>query len=349
MTKAEFLIVGQGLAGSCLALELMSRGKSVLVTDRPDTHAASQVAAGMFNPITSKVKGLTWNAKVLFDYLDKFYSNAEKITGASFYHPLPMYRPFPADADQKGWDAVDPDFLKQVYTSSKYSTWVNDPFGGIELNRSGFVDTAAFTSAVKYYLKETKLLVEENFPQQVDKTFIDSCRSLARNIIFCEGAHIISNPYFSWLPVSRLKGEVLEVETGLPEDIIFNRSVYLVPSGKTFRAGSTYDRSGAEGNSDEGVLDIENRLKVLLKTDFKTIGKNWGFRPVVRDRRPVTGPHPVEKNLNVLNGLGTKGVSLAPWSAACLADYLTGAGSLPDELNISRFYPLYFKYLQDSQ
>jgi glycine/D-amino acid oxidase-like deaminating enzyme len=63
----------------------------------------------------------------------------------------------------------------------------------------------------------------------------------------------------------------------------------------------------------------------------------------------VIGPHPDENDLFVFNGLGTKGVSLAPWCAARLADYVTGAGSLPDELNISRFYPLYFKYLQDSQ
>ena len=349
MGKADYLIIGQGLAGSCLALELLARGKSVLVTDRPEVHSASRVAAGMFNPITSKVKGLTWNARALFDYMETFYPTAEKITGESFYHPLPMYRPFPVAADQNGWESADPAFLKKVHTDSEYGRWVNDPFGGIELNRSGFVDTAKFTAAVSGYLYEKGCVAGDQFPGAVDYSFIDNCRSVATRIIFCEGSQIIQNPFFSWLPVSRLKGEVLETETDLPDNIIFNRSVYLVPSGTHFRAGSTYDRSGVEGNSEQGISDIEQRLRVLLKVPFKTTGKSWGFRPVVRDRRPVIGPHPDENDLFVFNGLGTKGVSLAPWCAARLADYVTGAGSLPDELNISRFYPLYFKYLQDSQ
>jgi len=47
----DFLIVGQGLAGSLLAWELIQRGCSVLVVDKGEENA-SQVAAGLINPVT---------------------------------------------------------------------------------------------------------------------------------------------------------------------------------------------------------------------------------------------------------------------------------------------------------
>ena len=348
MSKADYLIIGQGLAGSCLALELLRRGKRVLVLDREDSHSASRVAAGMFNPITSKVRSLTWNAEVLFPHLTKFYTEAEHVTSSRFFYPLPIYRPFPSASDQVGWDHVSPEYLKAVHTRSAYGDFVRDPFGGIELSRSGHVDTRAFVMAVKNYLRSLGCLMEDHSPVNMDGQFLKFCRSIAGRVVFCEGVQVTVNPLFRWLPISKLKGEVLDVEVDLPKDVLFNRSVYLVPALNGFRAGSTYDRNVIEGNTDAGVNDIEVRLRQLLTRSFNTIAKDWGFRPVVRDRRPVIGAHPEEKDVFIFNGLGTKGVSLAPWSAACLAGWMEGTESLPEEVNISRFYPLYFKYLQDS-
>ena len=348
MAKADYLIVGQGLAGSCLALALLVRGKRILVTDVTDVHSASRVAAGMFNPITSKVRATTWNADVLFPFLHTFYQKAESITGHRFYHPLPMYRPFPSGEDQKGWNDVTTVYLKELHLQSRYPQFVRDPFGGLELNHAGYVDTKTFVEAVKHYLTSLDCWVEMSDSLSVNEDFLARCQELAVRVIFCEGVRVSENPFFKWLPLNRLKGEVLEVQVDLPEDIIFNRSVYLVPGVNGFRAGSTYDRSGVEGNSKEGILDIEQRLIILLSVDFTTTGSDWGFRPVVRDRRPILGEHPERRGVYIFNGLGTKGVSLAPWSANSLAGWMEGSESLPDELNISRFYPLYFKYLQDS-
>ena len=349
MAKVDYLIVGQGLAGSCLALSLLERGKRILVADISDDHSASRVAAGMFNPITSKVRATTWNAEVLFPFLHTFYQNAETITKRRFYHPLPMYRPFPSDEDQKGWNDVTTVYLKELHLRSRYPQFVRDPFGGLELNHAGYVDTKTFVEVVKDHLHSLNCWLEMSGTFLVNEDFLDRCQEIAARVIFCEGVRVSENPFFKWLPINRLKGEVLDVQVDLPKDIIFNRSVYLVPGANGFRAGSTYDRSGEEGNSTRGILDIEQRLRTLLFVDFTTTGSDWGFRPVVRDRRPILGEHPERKGVFIFNGLGTKGVSLAPWSAKCLSGWMEGIESLPDELNISRFYPLYFKYLQDSQ
>ncbi|MFC7666011.1 hypothetical protein ACFQT0_00075 [Hymenobacter humi] len=61
----------------------------------------------------------------------------------------------------------------------------------------------------------------------------------ARHVICCEGAAVVRNPYFSWLPITPNQGEVLDVECpGLSPDQVLNRGAYVVPVGpERFRVG----------------------------------------------------------------------------------------------------------------
>src|SRR5258706_5849421 len=72
--KVDHIIVGQGLAGSCLAIQLLNRGKKLVVFDEPEKNRASTVAAGLFNPITGKRMTKSWMADEIFTYLFQFYS-----------------------------------------------------------------------------------------------------------------------------------------------------------------------------------------------------------------------------------------------------------------------------------
>jgi len=101
--KIDYLIVGQGLAGTCLALQLIKRKKSVLVFDEPEKNRASSVAAGLFNPVTGKMMTKTWKADKLFPYLHSFYSEAEELLKSKFYYPFPLYRPFISAEEQNEW------------------------------------------------------------------------------------------------------------------------------------------------------------------------------------------------------------------------------------------------------
>jgi len=349
MGKERIIIVGQGLAGSCLALELLRRGLEPLVVDHSETNTASMVAAGLFNPVTSRVKTSTWMAEVLFPYLHEFYRSHESLLKENFYHPKPMYRPFTEISDQEGWSVQNHPFVSSIHFSSKYGSFVKDSFGGIVLKNSGYVDTAAFVLTVRRYLKSLGLYVEHSLDlksSSIDDVLL-TLNAAGSRIIFCEGVRIATNPWFNWLPISSLKGETAQVETNLPDDIIFNRGVYLVPFNGPgmFKVGATYDRSQVAGNSVKGLEELSKKTDALINVPFRVTGQSWGFRPVVTDRRPILGLHPEKKNLVVFNGLGTKGVTLAPWFASCLADWLEGKDTLPFEVNISRFYPLYFKYL----
>ena len=92
----------------------------------------------------------TWMADILFPYLQNFYSEAEAFTGLSFFHPMPLYRPFISAEEQNEWmarsaEAAFTPYIDRVLTKSTFEA-VNDPFGGLLLKQCGYylqIDAAA--------------------------------------------------------------------------------------------------------------------------------------------------------------------------------------------------------------
>jgi glycine/D-amino acid oxidase-like deaminating enzyme len=61
-----------------------------------------------------------------------------------------------------------------------------------------------------------------------------------------------------------------------------------------------------------------------------------GVRPTSPDRRPWVGE--VQPGIWVCNGLGTRGVLVAPWTVERLLDAMTGRDAeLPEEIDVRRF------------
>jgi glycine oxidase len=81
----------------------------------------------------------------------------------------------------------------------------------------------------------------------------------------------------------------------------------------------------------------------LLKVPYKIISQDWGFRPTTPDRRPILGCLHGSENVVIFNGLGTKGVSLAPYFSGQLMDWLLGETEIQSEVNINRFKSLFSK------
>jgi glycine oxidase len=345
--SVDFLIIGQGLAGSCLALEFLKRGISFLVIDQQWPNSASRVAAGLFNPITGKTMEATWRANEIFSFLSDFYKGAQDSTQRKFLHTLAIYRPFLSVEESSKWQQSPNAFVTRAHTQSQYPNFINDDFGGLELNHSGFLDTNAFLSAVRRLLEQKNCVLEEDFT--FDALDADSGvykNYQPRQIIFCDGTAANQNPLFRWLPIRKLKGETLQIEIDLPQNIIFNRGVFAVPmvNQNNFLVGSTYSHDAQPGNTEAGIAELTKKARILFKNDFTVLSKNWGHRPTSPDRRPILGAHPAHKKLHIFNGLGTKGVSLAPFFAVQLADHIEGKRDLEPAVNIERFYSLYFQF-----
>ncbi len=79
------------------------------------------------------------------------------------------------------------------------------------------------------------------------------------------------------------------------------------------------------------------KLDKVVSNPYEIVGHNAGIRPTVKDRRPLVGIHSKHKQLVMLNGLGTRGVMIAPTMAKQLFKYLEDGEPLDSEIDIWRF------------
>jgi glycine oxidase len=345
----DYIVVGQGLAGSAVAMQLIHLGKKVVVFDDPESNNSSRIAAGLFNPVTGKKMSKTWLADKIFPYLHQYYQTLEKQTGSRFFFSLPLYRPFISVEEQNEWmvragEAAYSPYVEKIHTQQVFPEVIN-PYGGLLLRKCGFVDTRKYIQAVSILIGHQNTLLKEMFSTDdliITDHGVSYKQFTAKKIVWCTGVH--NNKYFDWLPIRCLKGETLSIRTDLPAGMIINRGVYMVPEfeNRTWRVGSTYNvQDKAPGLTAGGKSELEGKISELILSDYTIADHQWGFRPTTPDRRPILGAHPEFRNLIVFNGLGTKGVSLAPYFSEVLVHWLEKKGSIDKEVDIDRFKSLY--------
>ena len=107
-TLLDTVIVGQGLAGTALAWQLLWRGRSVAVIDDPAPNSASRIAAGLLTPITGQRLVPSWRFGEFWPQALQFYRRVEQETGQQFFHQIPMvrlYRSVPSISRRKCFHA----------------------------------------------------------------------------------------------------------------------------------------------------------------------------------------------------------------------------------------------------
>jgi glycine oxidase len=352
--QTDFIIVGQGMAGSVLALQLMQAGKHVVLVGH-DENYSSRVAAGLFNPVTGKNLSKTWMADVVFAQLFSFYKYAEKITNANFFHTKPIYRPFLSIEEQNEWmsKSAEPvwlSFIEKVATQSIGFAGLNDSLGGLLLKQTGYVDTKAFLAAAKIFFTQRNQFLNDTFDYSqlhIRESGIEYKSILAEKVIFCEGFNVCNNPLFKWLPVRSLKGETLTIKASLPNEVIVNRGVYAVLIEKNdFKIGATYETQDLSHSiTEKAKAALEEKFTSLFANPYDIVKQEWGMRPTTPDRRPLIGEHPKHRRVLICNGLGTKGVSLAPFVGSLLTHFLLTGNKTTTyaEVDVNRYYSLYWK------
>lgn len=354
--NVDFLIVGQGLAGSLLSHHLLEQGCSVrVINTQHHRPSASRAAAGLYNPITGRKLVKTWRADGLFPYLESCYAELERQLGATFFHPTPIYRPLASAEDQNEWavqsgDGAFADFVQEVHLKSQYGDLVHDERGGLLLRHCGYVDVPELLRAYQRYLIDRSGYEESVFDHAQLKIEVERvCYRdwVARRIIFCEGATARDNPYFSWLPFRPVKGEMLSIRTEAVLPVIMNRSVFVIPQGHLCqghlcRVGSTYDHHDlSDAPTERARTTLRQKLDQLLVTPYEIIDQWAGVRPATRDRLPFIGIHPEYEPLGIFGGFGSKGVSLAPYFARHFVHCLLKNEPVDEEVTILRYYPKY--------
>ena len=224
---------------------------------------------------------------------------------------------------------------------------INAPLGYFKTNQSGYVDVPKLIEVFRSYLLLKGILMDEPFDYDTIEFKPDAVIYKGiecRKILFCEGHFVDKNPFFQYLPIVPNKGEMLEVSIpSLSEDHIYNKNGFLLPrGGQVFWMGSTYHRNFDDINlSEKGKIELESKLKNITNADYQTEKAIIGIRPTVKDRKPLIGLHPKNEQIGIFNGLGSKGVSLAPYWAEKFVDFLQKGEDLSPEVNISRYKSLY--------
>ncbi|GEO03824.1 FAD-dependent oxidoreductase [Adhaeribacter aerolatus] len=349
----DFILVGHGLAGSILAHTLAAHQYSVLVIDQVKPNSASNVAAGLMNPLAGKRFAKSWLADVLVPFATEFYQKLEEDRKVKLFYPKPILKLFSSVEEQNNWmgkSAGQPygDFIQAVYTSLPPSEIIRQEQGGILIDKGGYVEVALLLETLRQIRQERDEIINEQF----DFTFLtvesDSVHYKgwqARNIIFCEGFQGAENPYFKWLPFSLNKGEVLALKPAIPvpTDQVYNKGVYVLPKEDgSLRIGATYNwRNVDEQPTVAGKEELFGKIEDILKVPFTVLEHKAGIRPAVRDRRPLIGTHPNQERIKIFNGMGSKGVMMAPYLAHHFVQVLSGAEDLLPEINIFRYITLY--------
>lgn len=345
----DALIVGRGIAGNTLALTLLELGASIKVVDSPNPTGSSRIAAGLFNPFTGKRTTKTWLAEELFPFLNDFYKKIEAQTGKTILYSRAIYRPFLSNTDYNDWslrieEEDFSDFVNANPNHEKYSPWINNPLGGIECKQSGYVDTKAYLDSSKQILETSGVLSEEELyyiDLEIQADHVRWKGEKYKYVVFCEGIRAMQNPYFEKFPMVPNKGELVTLSIpNYPLAEIISKGVFLVRKNQhEFQLGSTY-RWVFEDDKPEkrGEEELIGKLKKWFKADFQVLKTEAAIRPASKDRRPLLGHLNTNPCLLVFNGLGTKGVSLAPYWAKHLSEFILYKKDLNPDVDIRRFY-----------
>lgn len=344
--EIDFLLIGQGLAGTALAYRLKQAGKKIRIIDQPEANNSSRIAAGLFNPVTGRKMVKTWKADSLFPEIKPFYQELEQVTGSKFLTEKAIYRPFLTIEELNEWmgHSADPGFetyLEKIFQESQ-SEFLKDPYGGVMLRNSGWLNINNLLDAMTSYFKEELILekFDESLFSREDDFWI--YRGLkAKAVIYCNGLGAMNSRFFDFLPFAPVKGEILEVKQAFTPDYVVNRGVFRVHLGDgVHRVGSTYTKHDLDvGATDAAKTEILEKLTDLVRLPVEgIISHKTGIRPATRDRKPFLGKHPTEVGVYIFNGFGAKGVSLIPYFSKQMVEHLLNRKAIDSEVDIARYF-----------
>ncbi|WP_439130579.1 NAD(P)/FAD-dependent oxidoreductase [Polaribacter sp.] len=344
--KVDYIIVGLGLAGLAFAEELINANKSFLVFE-DDSQTSSLVAGGVYNPVILKRFTPVWNAKQQLEIALPFYKTVEKKFKTKFDEKFVIKKAFKSVEDQNNWFAATDHPLLADYLDPKIDNQKKEgifgDFGFGNVKQAGRVDTKKLVDVYRHYLKKDNKIRFEQFEHQKIKfnEFKLEYKGITTNtIIFCEGFGMKQNLFFNYLPLNEVKGELITIHApSLQIDFLLKSTLFVLPLGNDYyKVGATFNWKDKTSNpSKEGKDELVEKLKKVIHVPYKIIDQTAGVRPTVRDRRPLIGKHPAFPNLALLNGLGTRGVMIAPTMAKQLFNHLEKGEQLDPTSDIKRF------------
>lgn len=368
MGCSDVLIVGGGIIGLAIALELRQRGTQVTVLSQDFTAAAGHAAAGMLAPgaeqiAPSPMADLCLRSLALYP---TWIHKLEDLSGQdSGYWPCGILSPTSANniditADQNLQPSLtnqlnQPRVIKlSAAATHSYQSGLSSHIKGASFYpEDAQVDNRALMKALRSVVQDLGVNIEEGVSvegvmqrqQQVTGLRTSAGTKQAEHYVIATGAW---SGELLPIPVVPRKGQLIAVRVppgyGQVQPlrrVLYGEKVYIVPrrDGRIVIGATIEDVGFSAHNTPAGVAALLNaaiELYPALK-DFPIEECWWGFRPATPDEMPILGAGPCQ-NLTLATGHHRNGILLAPITAQLIADYIQGkADPLLSAFSYQRF------------
>lgn len=360
---AEILIIGGGIVGLAIALELQSRGAAVTVLTRDRNQAATRAAAGMLAPHAERIEAsplLELGQKSLSLYPDWIRTIENLSQRSTGYWPCGIVAPHyqrptesstSANATSSANGSSAAEWLDASALHQCQSGLGTDVVGGWWYPDDGQVDNRALFDALWIAAEKAGVTLQEGITVtalhqaqgcirevwtevQSDSKTRQTKTWMADHYILATGAW---SPELLPIPIRPVKGQMLSVRQPEPPGdtlplrrVLFGDDIYIVPrrDGRIL-IGATVESAGfTPGTTPTGLHQLlanALRLYPALK-DYPVEEHWWGFRPTTPDHNPILGTSHCD-NLTLATGHHRNGILLAPVTALLIADWVWNRAS----------------------
>jgi glycine oxidase len=329
------VIVGGGLVGSAVALELARRGVSATVLERSVPGAeASSAAAGILAPrveahgdASARALGLeslglypAWVAGLGVDV--GFHRSGVLVV--SERSPDPDAVRLEGAALQQHLPGVNADL----------GWWLEDEARLDTRRLVEAVHAAAVAAGVTFRSGAEVGALEDG------RVVLSGGDSLPGTVVVCAGAWTPLVAGLESLPIRPVRGQLVAL-AGAPDfsSVVFGSGGYLVPRSDELVVGSTMEEVGfTRGGTAGGMLAVLGHALALLPAlAERQVLRQWSsFRPGSPDGQPLVGR---VGSTWVASGHFRNGILLAPLTARLLVDAILHDAPLPASWAPDRFVP----------
>lgn len=353
----EVVIVGAGVMGLAIALELRLKGISVSLLCRQGAEAASYAAAGMLAPQAEELPAGAMLDLCLRsrDRYPSWIAQVEAIAGrdAGYWacgilaprYEMPVTQPtLPADWWSRG---------QLCQASAALSAEV---VGGWWYPQDAQVDNRKLTKALWMAVQELGAKIYEGVVVEAWVGQADRVAHLRTNQGDWRGDHYVM-AMGAWsgqalglewaLPVTPRKGQMLSVRVPDPDrlpvrTVLFGTDIYVVPRREgRIVLGATSEKVGfTPGNTPAGLQRLFAHAVRLVPAiaDYEVEEFWYGYRPETPDELPILGSSPYN-NLTLATGHYRNGILLTPITGELVANWISDrvADPLLNAFHWSRF------------
>ena len=357
-SASEIIVIGGGIIGVAIAVDLKLRGRSVSVFSRNFNAAATHTAGGMLAPQAEEIPpgpmlNLAMRSRSLYP---EWVRKLAEITNKDLdYCPCGILAPVYQLPRSRTKDDNTAVWLDRAAIELYQPGLGKDVVGGWWYPEDARVDNRILGQALVTAATELGVDLKEGVSVEAIQQKQGKIASIRTNLgEFSAQKYVLAAGAWASqllpLPVRPVKGQMLSLRMPLTEDgllplqrVLFGPQTYLVPrkDGRLIVGATTEEVGWSLGNNPKGIRQLLNRaVRLYPKLENWNIEELWwGYRPGTPDELPILGKGSCD-NLILATGHYRNGILLAPITASIISELVDTGNADPilDHFNWQRFF-----------